>query len=135
MRILAEQFGKVDKDEKVRYRNAAIRFRLPFWDPFMPRNELQPDGSKDEPKAKPKDKPKDKPKVDREIWGLPKILSQAEVWVRRPGDPSKLEKIANPLAYFTFPSDADYIGTGRKKIVWEDTGVHPQPKPEVSDLI
>ncbi len=119
MRILAEQFENVDKNEKVRYRNAAIRFRLPFWDPFMPRNTPQP-GDK------------------TTIWGLPKILSQAEVWVRRPGSPSspsELETIANPLAYFTFPSDDDYDASRRKKIEWETAGVSPQPQPDVSDLI
>ena len=131
MRILAEQFEKVDKNEKVKYQNAARRFRLPFWDPFMPRNKLQ----LDEPKDKPKGEPKDKPKVDSKIWGLPKILSQMEVWVRRPGDPSKLEKIANPLAYFTFPSDADYNGSDRKKINWEKIKVSSQPQPDVSDMI
>ena len=96
----------------------------------MPRNELQVDKPKDEPK----EKRKEKPKVDRQIWGLPKILTKAEVWVRKPSNPSKLEQIANPLASFTFPSDSEYIGTGRKKIVWEDTNVIPQPKPEVRDL-
>ena len=133
MRILAEEFGKVDKNEneKVKYRNAARRFRLPYWDPFMPRNKLE----QDMPKDNPEDKLEDQPKPDVTVWGLPKILSQAEVWVRRPGDPNKLEKVANPLAYFTFPSDADYAGTGRLKMEWEKTGLSPQPQPDVSDLI
>ena len=140
MRILAEQFE--DQNEKVKYRNAAIRFRLPYWDPFMPRNEPQQDmpqgNSRDKPEDKPEDKPKDKPKkkskVDVTFWGLPKILSQAEVWVRRPGDPNKLEKVANPLAYFTFSSETDYGGTGRMKIEWEITGLEPKPWLDVSNI-
>ena len=102
MRILAEQFEKVDRNEKVKYRNAAIRFRLPYWDPFMPRNKLEQDKPEDLPKDKPEDKPNDQPKPDVTVWGLPKILSQAEVWARRPGDPNKLEKIANPWHILPF---------------------------------
>ena len=62
MRIVAEQYEKVDKNEKVRYRIAEIRFRLPYCDPFMPRNNLQQEKPEEMPNDKQEDKPNDPPK-------------------------------------------------------------------------
>ena len=39
------------------------------------------------------------------------------------------------MAYFAFPSDADHAGTGKLKVEWEKSGLSPQPRPDVSDLI
>lgn len=38
MRTIADQFPAADI--RAKYQTAAARFCLPFWDPFMPRNEV-----------------------------------------------------------------------------------------------
>ena len=116
MRTLADQFKGAAGDKR-KYQDAARRFRLPFWDPFMPRNKRD----KSEPKS---------------IWGMPKILSAERVWVRRPDNPDKLIDIANPLASFAFPSEDDYRkAPGRKVISWGRDGANMIPWRDVSVLI
>ena len=104
MRKIADDFT----DEKVKYQNAARRFRLPYWDPFMPRNEV----------PKPTDG-----KAPRSIWGLPKILSREKVYVRNADKPKDLVQISNPLHHFTFPDKEDYVKADRKEIDWRNANV------------
>ena len=117
MRALADQFKEAAGEER-QYQDAAKRFRLPFWDPFMPRNKLEADS---DPKA---------------IWGLPEILSAEKVWVRRPKSSDELVDIANPLASFSFPSEDDYKrAPSRKPIDWSWRNVGMIPWQDVSVLI
>ena len=119
MRALADNFD-VAAAEKRKYQDAARRFRLPFWDPFMPRNALR---SNSEPDA---DEDKNK------IWGLPEILSVERVWVRKPKTPNELTEIANPLASFAFPSDNEYnMAEGRNKLHWKLRGAKAPPKVSI----
>jgi hypothetical protein len=91
------------------YLDAAARFRLPYWDLIMPRNEqtVAPPGKKPDP---------------RTIWGCPAIFKAEEVFVKLPkDDPKKDEKgfskIANPLASFIFPKDQDWAQHTERKIL------------------
>ena len=119
MRALADEFD-VAAAEKRKYQDAARRFRLPFWDPFMPRNA--PGSSSD-------------PDNMNEIWGLPKILSVEKVWVRKPKNPNDLTEIFNPLASFAFPSDTEYkeaeAKMKRTKLDWRLRGAKAQPKVSI----
>ena len=75
-------------------------------------------------------------KVDTSIWGLPKILSQPKVHVRRPKNPKELVEMDNPLHHFTFPAEKDYENAkGRKKINWNRSGVKPVADVSVSRSI
>ncbi|KAK3172056.1 hypothetical protein OEA41_004140 [Lepraria neglecta] len=86
----------------------------------MPRNEV----------PKPQDG-----KVDTSIWGLPKILSQPKVHVRRPKNPKELVEMDNPLHHFTFPAEKDYENAkGRKKMNWNRSGVKPVADPETGRI-
>ena len=110
MRALADDFD-VATAEKRKHQDAARRFRLPFWDPFMPRNALRSNSD------------------ENEIWGLPEILSVERVWVRKPKTPNELTEIANPLASFAFPSDNEYnMAQGRKILDWRLRGAEAPPK-------
>ena len=101
MREIADNFnvGR-ERDE---YQNAAARFRLPFWDPFMPRNEISSESIS-----------------KGEIWGLPRILSQENVWVKKwnAEKGEQPEYIPNPLQSFKFPEAKDLKAKGR--IRWTD---------------
>ena len=101
-----------DKDDKKSYLDAAARFRLPYWDIVMPRNEKQTE----DPKA---------------IWGCPEILKVKSVYVKLPnGDPKKKKNgfwtIDNPLAVFKFPTAAEFKdsenhGVKREQLVMLET--------------
>ena len=91
-----------DEDEKQSYLDAAARFRLPYWDIIMPRN--------DEPTKPPPGHTEIDPTV---IWGCPRILKAKSVYVKLPnGDPEKKKNgfwtIDNPLAVFKFPRAEDF---------------------------
>ena len=116
MRALADDFD-VTAAERGKYQDAARRFRLPFWDPFMPRNKLRSDSER-----------KENPDG---IWGLPKILSVEKVWVRKPKKPEELTEIANPLASFAFPSDNEYDQAKREKLPWGLRGAKAPPKVSI----
>ena len=99
-----------DKDEKQSYLDAAARFRLPYWDIVMPRNDEQtkapPGRSRIDPTA---------------IWGCPEILKAENVYVKLPnGDPKKKKngfwEIKNPLAGFKFPEDVEYRDSEDQKV-------------------
>ncbi|KAI9845231.1 MAG: hypothetical protein M1837_004986 [Sclerophora amabilis] len=79
--------GKYGEDEKQKYETAAAQFRLPYWDPIMPRNPTKKSG-----------------KLDEKIFGVPKILSQKRVFVNH-WDKSKPKDIENPLQQFSFPKE------------------------------
>lgn len=103
-----------DQDEKQSYLDAAARFRLPYWDIVMPRNDEQ---------TKP---PPGQTKVDpTAIWGCPEILKARSVYVKLPnGDPEKKKNgfwtIDNPLAVFKFPSPADFQDSTRRQLDMEE---------------
>ena len=91
-----------NKNERKIYLDAAARFRLPYWDIIMPRNEEQttPPPGKDNPDP-------------AAIWGCPEILKAEKVFVKLPkGDPNKSENgfwtIDNPLVLFKFPNPQEY---------------------------
>ncbi|KAI9706216.1 MAG: hypothetical protein M1820_004977 [Bogoriella megaspora] len=77
--------------EKSTYRAAAARFRLPFWDIVMPRNEQS--GALDS------------------VWGTPAILAANNVYVKLPEPTSNadggFDTIPNPLYSFFFPTDSE----------------------------
>ena len=98
-----------NENERKVYLDAAARFRLPYWDIIMPRNEEQ---------TTP---PPGKNKLDpRAIWGCPEILKAKTVFVKLPnGDPNESKDgfwtINNPLALFTFPNDQEYAKHSKRK--------------------
>ena len=105
-----------DEDEKQSYLDAAARFRLPYWDIVMPRND------------KPTKPPPGQTTVDpAAIWGCPEILKVKSVYVKLPsGDPEKEKNgfwtIDNPLAVFKFPTAAEFHdseshGVERRRLV------------------
>ena len=78
-------------DDKVAYRAAAARFRMPYWDIVMPRNQQQ--GS-----------------ATSTVFGWPKIFRAQKVWVKQPKPSSSatngFDFIDNPLYTFNFPKEA-----------------------------
>ena len=103
MRDIAERYDEADN--KQIYLNAAERFRMPYWDPFVPRNRVSRDSAAKE--------------VDVEIWGLPKILMTEAVYVKYPKK-NILRAIANPLRAFIFPDSEILKQKGRENLEWDD---------------
>lgn len=89
---IAAQFTQ--EPQRSLYRQAATRFRIPFWDPVLPRNNA----------------------TGENIWGIPKILSAKDVWVLRP-NASDLTTIPNPLYALKFQNEA-LEAKGRTPIAW-----------------
>lgn len=89
-----------DSDKKL-YRDAAAKFRLPYWDLIMPRREKSG-------------------RVDT-VWGFPQIFKNKQVFVKLP-QPTKettsdgWNKIDNPLYSYRFPTKDDYRLSGRPTI-------------------
>ena len=81
--------GRFPENLQQRYFNAVQTFRLPYWDPWMPRNEAN------------------HTRNWAGLFGLPAILKAQEVFVRRPKRPDVLEGIENPLYRYKVPSNAD----------------------------
>lgn len=79
---------KNPKDQS-RYLDAAAKFRLPYWDPLMPRN-LQADGARFDT-----------------VWGLPELLKRPQVFLRHPDQPEVLKPFDNPMYKFVFPKNWD----------------------------
>ena len=91
-----------DEKERNTYLDAAARFRLPYWDVVMPRNEEQT--------TPPPGKDRTDPAA---IWGCPEIFKVRKVFVKLPqGIPAESQDgfwtIDNPLASFIFPNEQDY---------------------------
>ena len=87
----ANQYSGAEKDT---YNKAAARFRLPYWDIVMPRNEYEKGQRADT------------------VWGCPAILKKEKVTVRLP-EPTPNAKegwdsIDNPLYSFEFPKPKEY---------------------------
>ena len=102
-----------DETERKVYLDAAARFRLPYWDIIMPRNEEQT--------TAPPGKEKPDPTA---IWGCPGILKAKSVFVKLPKDPKESKDgfwtINNPLALFNFPKDQEHKKhPERKHINWQ----------------
>lgn len=109
---MIKKANEYDDDHKKTYLDAAARFRLPYWDLAMPRND---DDSKATEKAK---------KLGVWRWGLPEILKRTEVYVRRPDKPDELHPMDNPLYSFNFPKEEEYAGVkNRPQIPWKQTGI------------
>ena len=106
MQDIAGQYSV--QQEKTVYQNAVDKFRLPFWDPFLPRNGLKRSTDPIE-----------------NIWGIPQILAVKNVWVKRPNPhgAAKIKLIPNPLYQFTFPSQDTLQKKHRHPINFEDTDV------------
>lgn len=103
MQQIANQY--TNEQEKRVYQNAANRFRLPFWDPFLPRNKVDKS-----------------PVLNEGIWGIPQILGQQSVWVKRPAV-ADLKPMDNPLYQFTFPSQGTLTRKGRVAVNFSGTRV------------
>ncbi|KAH6671189.1 hypothetical protein B0J14DRAFT_670158 [Halenospora varia] len=86
MHDIADKFPPA---QRAVYQKAATRFRVPYWDPVLPRNKVANTG-----------------RFDEKIWSIPKICAAKKVWVKRPGSPNKLEQITNPLYAYKFDNDA-----------------------------
>lgn len=99
MQDIAGQYSV--QEEKIVYQNAVDKFRLPYWDPFLPRNKL-------EKLTDPKEN----------VWGIPDILAVKNVWVKRPNPygAAEIESTPNPLYQFTFPSQ-DVIEKKQRKSI------------------
>ncbi|KAK4958258.1 hypothetical protein LTR10_004684 [Elasticomyces elasticus] len=97
------------------YLDACDRFRLPYWDVCMPRNNTS-DGATAKVKAA-------KGNIWR--WGFPKVLKTKNVFVRFPNSPDQLTSMANPLYQFSFPSSTEVktAGDSRSQISWQDAGL------------
>ncbi len=93
MREIADLYK--DEGEMQKYQNAAARFRLPFWDPFMPRNIIEKTA-----------------KLKETIFGVPQILRKKTVFVKH-WNSTELEEMANPLESFFFPSEETLVSKGR----------------------
>jgi hypothetical protein len=90
-----------DQADKDKYLDAAARFRLPYWDPIMPRNERAPGERLDT------------------VWGLPQLFKQKDVFVRTPASPKDFTQIENPMYCFKFPTKDEWKEnrqTPRKKL-------------------
>lgn len=92
------------------YEAAAARFRMPYWDPLMPRYKQRPNSSNDS------------------IMGTPKILAvkQVYVWPPVPRQPGELDLIDNPLYSFRYPTAREYAephAKDRPKIKFEKESV------------
>ena len=96
----ASQF--TDPADKAKYLDAAARFRLPYWDPIMPRNKV----------AAGKDV--------TTMWGLPQLFNATTVFLKTPSSPKKFVPKDNPMYSFAFPQEDDWKAprtTLRKKLV------------------
>ena len=94
------QADKYDAANKAKYRAAAERFRLPYFDPIMPRYKW--DG-----------------KNLQDVWGVPEILRTENVWVRTFDKPEELTTMPNPLYSFVFPTSDEYQKSGRKRLIMD----------------
>jgi hypothetical protein len=94
MKSIADKY--TDDEGKREYVAALDRFRLPYWDPPMPRNLG----------------------TGRAVFGMPKILQAETVHVMLPGE-GKTE-IANPLHSYEFPTPDDYKNANQRKTIWDD---------------
>lgn len=111
MRAIAARY--TDEDP-ILYHSAATRFRLLFWDPFLPRNHVDKEG----PLYKG---------AYKDLWGLPRILGAETVWVRRP-EGTKLEEMPNRLYRFKFPKKEIISAKGRKPFGFSRISKCPLPK-------
>ncbi|KAK2042757.1 Di-copper centre-containing protein [Colletotrichum somersetense] len=71
---------------KLKAQAALDRFRIPYFDPFLPRQKLATG--------------------DTYTYGIPVIFSLPQIRVRRPENPSSWVPMSNPLYQFNFPTDS-----------------------------
>ena len=91
---MSEIAGRWTKEPaKTTYKNAAERFRLPYWDPLKPRYRVKgiPTRNGDV--------------LNEQIWGAPAILTKPKVFVKR-WDKDGPQEIDNPLFRFEWKNDA-----------------------------
>lgn len=97
---IAKQFEEPYQSD---YIKAATNFRLPYWDPWMPRHSVD----------------RAKGQQNWGAWfGVPAILRAQEVFVRRPDNPEKLVPIDNPLYRYKTPPHRDLLPEA--KVGWTD---------------
>lgn len=109
---IAKRFTK--EPERSMYQNAADRFRLPFWDPLLPRNNPPND-----PLLPRSNVPITK--FSEDLFGIPKILAAPTVHVKIPQEDSSVvedHKFTNPLYSFKFPDVKLLKEKNRKPISW-----------------
>ncbi|KAL0937178.1 tyrosinase [Colletotrichum truncatum] len=70
---------------KLKAQAALDRFRIPYFDPFLPRQKAS--------------------NADVYTYGIPIIFTLSHIQVRRPENPSRWVSMANPLYQFNFPAD------------------------------
>jgi hypothetical protein len=112
---IAKRFTK--EPEKSIYQNAADRFRLPFWDPLLPRNKVST------------------AEFSQDMFGMPKILGAKTVHVKIPKEDGSVvtnDAYKNPLYSFIFPETEILQEKGRQPISWP--GDDPDDTPVVSEL-
>lgn len=90
---IANQF--TDPERKKKYVETVLRFRLPYWDPWMPRNVADP------------------VRNWSGMFAFPTILRAQEVFVKRPSKPNEFERIDNPLYRYKMP-DQGLLGADAK---------------------
>ena len=78
-----------DQTEKQKYLDAAAKFRLPYWDMFMPRNKQQGNDM-------------------TTIFGLPQLLKAENVFLKEPGAPKEFVSRPNPMYKFVFPTSDEW---------------------------
>lgn len=107
MAAIAAQY--TDVKWKQIYTDALDRFRLPYWDPCMPRNKVTGTTVRE--------------KMGR--WGFPVILKTKDVYVRLPENPNELTPVPNPLYRFDFPDAEEFAGVTvpRPQINWQEAGL------------
>lgn len=84
--------------DRTKYLDACARFRLPYWDPLMPRK-------------------KQKGTDISTVWGLPELFKRPQVYLKTPGSPNKFVLTTNPMFQFIFPTETEYAGTTRPRLV------------------
>lgn len=92
--VLKQANAFEDDQTKERYLKAASRFRFPYWDPCLPR---QLDGPIPKVERQPTSLPYE--------FGIPRMISNPEVYLRFPNSPGELVKVDNPLYQYKFPKE------------------------------
>ena len=83
---------KADFPNSMKYRDAALKFRLPYWDPYRPRGGRISFPGAGGTTSFPYD------------FKLPEILTVEQVMVLTKETDTRLTRIRNPLFRFTYPS-------------------------------
>jgi tyrosinase len=105
-----------DESTKTKYLEACDRFRLPYWDPCLPR-QLGEDHSNDLSSSST---------LPYE-FGIPKIVSKPKVFVKKQESSSELSEVDNPLYQYKFPENFRY--PNNTDLFWQ----HPSKNALIED--